>query len=118
MKTDRGNVANIMVTGIFILAMLTIMLAFFDDVQLIRQKSEISQLARSYILRMETTGGLLTEDRDALLVELSEQGITEIDLSGTTLGEADYGERIVLQIRGRLEGKYAFEERRVSTAKN
>ncbi len=118
MKKEQGNIGNIMVTGLFILAMMTIMLAFFDDVQLIQQKSEVSQLARSYILRMETAGGLLSEDEEALLRELAEQGVTETDLSGTTFGGAGYGTRIVLQIRGKLGGKYAFEEKRVSTAKN
>lgn len=117
MKRDRGNIANIMVTGIFILAMLTIMLAFMDDIQLIQQKSEVDQLARSYILRMETTGGLLPEDSEVLLRELSECGVEEADLSGTTFGEAGYGTKIVLRIRGILGGQHEFEERRVSTAK-
>ncbi len=118
MKKEQGNVANIMVTGIFILAMLTIMLAFMDNIQLIQQKAEIDQLARRYILRMETTGGLLQDDRTALLLELAGQGVTGVELEGTTFGESGYGTRIVLQIRGVLGGKYAFEEKRVSTAKN
>ena len=117
MRKDRGSVANIMVTGIFILAMLTLMLAFMDDIQLIHQKSEIDQLARSYILRMETTGGLSYEDEEVLLRELSECGVEEPDLSGTTFGEAGYGSKIVLRIRGILGGKHEFDERRVSTAK-
>ncbi|MCM1101954.1 MAG: hypothetical protein NC079_09600 [Clostridium sp.] len=112
-----GSVANILVTGIFILAMAVVMMAFLEDVELIQQKAEVDQLARRYILRMETTGGLTPEDREELLRELSGQGITGADLTGTTLGESGYGAKIVLQIRGLLGGKYEFEERRVSTAK-
>lgn len=112
-----GSVANIMVTGIFILAMAVVMMAFLEDMQLIQQKSEVDQLARRYILRMETTGGLTAEDRESLLRELSDQGVVGIDLTGTTAGAAGYGAKIVLQIRGMLGGKYEFEERRVSTAK-
>jgi hypothetical protein len=107
-----------MVTGIFILAMEVVMLSFLDDMEMIQQKTEVDQLARCYILRMETTGGLLPQDRDALLEELTGQGVTDTDLSGTTMGETGYGEKIVLQIRGKLGGKYEFEEKRVSTAKH
>ncbi len=114
---QEGSAGNIMITGIFILAMTVVMLAFLDDMWLIQQKAEVDQLARRYILRMETVGGLSPEDRENLLFELSEQGVTEIDLAGTTLGETGYGAKIVLQICGKLGGKYAFEEKRVSTAK-
>lgn len=114
---QRGNVANIMVTGIFVLAMTVVMLAFMEDMRLIERKTEVNQLARRYILRMETTGGLSVEDKLELVRELEEQGVTGIDLTGTTMGEAGYGAKIVLQIRGLLGGRHEFEERRVSTAK-
>jgi len=35
MKRDKGNIADIMITGIFILAMTAIMMAFMDDMKLI-----------------------------------------------------------------------------------
>ena len=106
-----------MITGIFILAMTVLMMKFLDQMQLIQQKTQVNQLARQYILCMETTGGLLPEDRETLEQELLKLGATEIDLDGTTLGAAGYGARIVLHIRGRLRGTYEFEEKRVSTAK-
>lgn len=117
LRRQKGNVGNIMITGIFILAMAVIMLAFLDNMWLIQQKAEVDQLARRYILRMETVGGLTPEDREDLLLELSERGVTEVNLAGTTSGEAGYGAKIVLRIRGKLGGKHAFEEKRVSTAK-
>ncbi len=116
-KKERGNVADIMTVGIFIMAMAAVMLSFMNCMALIRQKTEVSQLARKYILRMETVGGLQAGDRAALLQELQEQGITEIDLGGTTYGAAGYGEPIALEIRGKLGGSYGFSEKRVSTAK-
>lgn len=116
-KKERGNVADIMTVGIFIMAMAAVMLSFLNCMALIRQKTEVSQLARKYILRMETVGGLQDGDRAALLQELQEQGITEIDLGGTTYGAAGYGEPIALEIRGKLGGSYGFSEKRVSTAK-
>ena len=81
-------------------------------------KTEISQLARKYILRMETVGYLTTEDNTSLCQELSAAGVTEINLSGTTQSEVSYGVPITLQISGKLKGEYLFEEKRTSTAKN
>ena len=108
---------NIMITGICMLAMAFLMMKFLDEMKLIQQKAEVSQLARRYILCMETTGGLLEEDKEALERELSGLDVTEVDLSGTTFGPSGYGAKIVLQIRGKLGGIYEFKERKVSTAK-
>ncbi len=117
-KKDDGNVANIMVTGIFILSMMVVMLSFLDHLKLIQQKAEVDQLARRYILRMETVGRLTTEDAYQLVEELVGLGVTEVDLTGTTFETVDYGAGIRLQIRGFLEGRYEIEETRVSTAKH
>ena len=115
---DFGNIGNIMITGIFVLSMVVVMLAFLENLKLIQQKAEVDQLARRYILRMETVGGLVTEEREVLIGELAALGVTAIDLSGTTMDEAEYGSKIELHIRGVVGGKYEIEETRVSTAKN
>ena len=115
---DAGNVGDLMITGILILSMMVILLAFFENLQLIRQKSEVNQLTRQYILRMETVGGLIPEDEALLLAELEQLGVEAADLSGTTRGPAGYGARIQLQITGLLGGKHEFKETRVSTAKH
>ncbi|MBQ8119115.1 MAG: hypothetical protein IJ147_13820 [Lachnospiraceae bacterium] len=117
MKKEPGTVANIMVTGIFILSMTVLMIAFLDDMHLIQQKMEVNQIIRRYILRMETTGYLDDADRAGLLTELSEQEVAEIDLGGTTIDQVGYGERIVLEVSGKLGGQYAFWEKKSSTAK-
>ena len=99
------------------LAMTVLMLAYMDNVSLIFQKAAIGQLARKYILRMETGGELTEADRTTLLQELDSLGATEVTLEGTS-GQTGYGEPVELRIRGKLEDEYEFEERRVSTAKN
>lgn len=118
MRKQRGNVADIMAAGICILAMTVVMLAYMDSVSLIHQKEEVSQLARKYILRMETVGYLTAQDRTALYQELDSAGVTEVNLGETTLHQVPYGNPITLRISGKLKGEYAFEEKRVSTAKN
>lgn len=118
LKKQKGNVSNIIVAGFCILAMTVVMFSYMESVSLIQQKTEISQLARKYILRMETVGYLTAVDRTSLFQELDSAGVTEINLGGTTLSEASYGSPIALCISGKLKGEYAFEEKRVSTAKN
>lgn len=117
-RREPGNVGNIMATGLCLLAMTVVMLSYMDNVQLIQQKTEVSQLARKYILRMETVGCLTPEDRTVLTAELQAAGVTEITYEGTTDDLVDYGEPICLQISGKLRGQYDFTEKRVSTAKN
>lgn len=118
MKKESGNVGDLLAAGICILAMTVIMLAYLDNIRLIGQKTEVSQIARKYILRMETVGMLTDEDRTALCGELAAAGVTELGLEGTTLWRAEYGEPITLKIQGKLKGEYAFTEKRMSTAKH
>lgn len=115
---EEGNVGDLMITGILILSMMVIMLSFFENLQLIEQKREVNQLARRYILRMETVGGLIPRDEQMLLDDLQALGVTNVDLSGTTRGQVGYGNGIWLRITGLLGGKYELEETRMSTAKH
>ena len=91
------------------LALTVVMLSYVDSVRLVGEKTQICQLARKYILKMETEG---------LCQELESLGVTGVDLGGSTLEKAGYGEAIVLVIRGRLRDGYEFEEKRVSVAKH
>lgn len=118
MKKAAGSVGNIMMTMLCILAMTIVMLSYMNSVQLIQQKTEVSQLARKYILRMETVGYLTSRDRAALTQELYAVGVTNVDYSGSTMNSVSYGVPITLQIRGRLRGEYEITEKRVSTSKN
>lgn len=118
MRRERGNVGEIMITGFCMLAMMVVMLSYMDNVQLIQQKAAVSQLARKYILEMETVGYLTSQSKRVLTEELQQLGVADIDYEGTTDTAVGYGEPITLILQGKLEGKYVFKEQRVSTAKN
>lgn len=118
MKQEKGSIGDVLSAGICMLAMTALMLSYMDNVWLIHRKTEVSQIARQYILRMETVGYLTEEDRIRLSRELDGAGVTQFELSGTTMSPVTYGDIITLEIRGRLEGEYDFEEKRISTAKN
>lgn len=135
MGRERGTVAELLTTGILVLAMTVLMGSYLESVKLLSRKEDVNQLARKYILRMETVGYLTGEDRTSLEQELTRIGVTGINLAGTTMSETGYGSVIRLNIRGSLSGKtidagtdfingvfsdqsYSFQETRTSTAKN
>ena len=134
-RQKRGSVVDVLSAVILILAMTVLMTAYLGSMQLIAKKSEVSQLSRKYILRMETVGCLTESDRISLEQELRSIGVGKVDLSGTTMSEAGYGTPVFLVIRGVFSGQettvdkgimnsavnrrdYAFTEQRMSTAKN
>lgn len=118
MKREKGNVGDIMIACFCMLAMTVVMLSYMDNIQLIQLKTEVSQLARKYILEMETVGYLTEQSQRLLTEKLELLGVTDIDYEGTTDVAVGYGEPITLMLQGKLEGKYGFTEQRVSTAKN
>lgn len=115
---QEGSIGDLLSVGICILAMVVLMMTFLDCVGSVGKKTAVSQLARRYILHMETAGYLSGAQELRLRQELQEQGVTDIELTGTTMQEVTYGQRVELHIKGKIGGKYPFEEVRVSTAKN
>lgn len=130
-----GSAMQVLATGICILCMTAVMMTFLCSVELIQKKGEISQIARKYILRMETMGHLTLGDETRLVAELQAIGLEAVNLDGTTVSEVGYGEPIALHIQGKIRGKelltkegifamsfrekeYELMEYRVSTAKN
>lgn len=117
MDKNEGSVGEFLVTGLCVLSMAAVMIVFLRCTGLIQQKLQASQLARKYLLKMETCGCLLSEDYSALLAELGGMGVSETDLTGTSFTPVGYGNVIELRIRGKLKGEYDFVEYRTSTAK-
>ena len=70
----------------------------------LRTREEANQIARAYLLQMETEGYLTDAAAKELARSLEEAcGLTEIDLSGSSRLKAAYGEMIQLVIRGKME---------------
>lgn len=125
---------DFLTAGLVIIAIVVVVSASFHSMELMVKKLEVSQIARKYILVMETQGCLSETDRVEMLAELTTAGIKNIDISGTTLNPVDYGEEITLCICGYVSGGLAtgtdiwsdgfgakdfyVEEKRMSTAKN
>jgi len=133
-KKTKGNILDFLTVGIAVLGIAIIVLASFESMGLMVKKLEVSQIARKYILLMETKGCLTEQDKEALTAELESVGLHHVELAGTTLKPVAYGEEILLCIRGYVWGgetadsniwsegfkakEYHVEEKRMSTAKN
>jgi hypothetical protein len=114
---ERGNVGDVLMMGMMVLAMAVVMMTFLDLIQLVQKKADVRQLSRQYLLEMETVGFLPAASAEGLKKELARLGAEEISLDGTTLRQASFGEVITLKISGKLGGSYEFCEVRTSTAK-
>lgn len=117
MKKEEGSIGDLMAACICMLLMTVLLVSYMDSVRLVNEKTEINQIARKYILRMETVGMLTESDRQLLDRELEDAGASGVSLEGTTFDKVGYGEEIILKIKGKLRGVYEFEEKRMSTAK-
>ena len=62
-KREPGNVGEILAMGLCVLALTAVMLSYMENVQLIAKKAEVGQLARCYLLKMETVGYLTAPDQ-------------------------------------------------------
>lgn len=115
---QEGSIGDLLSVGLCILAMISVMMAFMECASLVNKKTVVSQTARNYILRMETVGYLTSAEEEDLIRQLTTEGVSEIDLTGTTRAPVGYGAEIVLRISGKIGKGYEVEEKRVSTAKH
>lgn len=117
LTVNRGNIGDIMLTGIMMIAMVSVMVCFIDCVSLVQTKSSVSQIARKYLLIAETEGCITDSGRTELMAELETAGLSEIDLGGTTFSCAGFGNTVTVSIKGKISGTYEISEIRRSTAK-
>ena len=102
---------DFMTIGITILAMAILWMAYMGMAQLVDTKTEVSQVARKYMLRMETVGYLEPADKTELIRELERLGVTKVNLAGTTMAPVGYGQSIYLELEGYVQGSALEKER-------
>ena len=103
--------------GLFVLAMLTVMMSFINCADMLQTRAEVGQLARKYILVAETYGYIPEGDCETLVQELESIGVTDVDISASTLVKAEFGHTVMVCIKGKIDEKYDISETRSSTAK-
>lgn len=99
-KKPASMIENMLVMMINMVVMCAFLVIIFGAFSGISDKWGMRQTAREYMLIMETEGYLPAADQAALIVELESYGLYNISLSGTTMREVNYGDRIYLKISG------------------
>ncbi|MDR0964223.1 MAG: hypothetical protein LBM60_06380 [Clostridium sp.] len=132
---NRGSMTDFLPMGLAVLAISIVMMSFLSLSRVLAVEEQASQIARQYMLRMETVGFLTPEDQNDLEMELASRGITHVTYEGTTHTKVGYGAPIHLCIQGHISGQalemdkdmfhamfaknlYEFEVNLVSTAKH
>lgn len=103
LKKDQGSMIEfvyVMVTLVVVCIICIIMMNWYSNLD---KKTKIEMIGREYILRMESVGYLGEEEQANLLNDLTEQGLIDISLTGTTKDHVNYGDKILLNISGSLE---------------
>ncbi len=102
MKKSKGSVDEVF-AGMLVLIVISILLmAYLNIMELVNRREDISQIARQYILRMETVGYLKPADRTTMEQALADMGMKAISLEGTSFSDVGYGNPVILMIQGEL----------------
>ena len=97
-KGDSTYIATL----ISIFMLVAVFAVLFYSVAQISSQNKIERAYRQYLLQMETQGYLTDSARASLIQDLTALGVTNIDLSGTTISPVEYGGKVVLHISGDL----------------
>ena len=99
-KKEASIIENTLVMLLQIIVVCAFLVVIFGAFAGISDKWGMRQVAREYLLIMETDGYLSGTDQANMIAELESYGLYNISLSGTTTREVEYGERIYLCISG------------------
>ena len=99
-KKEASVIENMLVLLLEMIIVCAMLVVIFGAFAGISDKWGMRQVAREYLLIMETEGYLSSTDQANMIAELESYGLYNISLSGTTTSEVEYGDRIYLCIRG------------------
>ena len=99
-RKDKGILDQFLPAIIVIVLLAVLWTGSMISASTIDRSTDIQQVARTYLLKMETDGYLTEENRNLLLSDLAALDMEQIDLTGTTVTDVGYGNRIDLVIRG------------------
>ena len=101
-RKDKGIFDQFLPAIVVIVLMAVLWTGSMISASNIDRSSDIQQVARTFLLRMETDGCLTEENRNLLVSELEALDMEQIDLAGTTFTNVGYGNQIRLVIRGKV----------------
>ena len=99
MKKRKGSIVDILPSMIMVIAAVMLIMVFFDLYQILSLNEDVKQIARKYMLTMETMGYLDPANQTTLVQELSDLQVTDIDLTGSTMSESGCVECLLQKIK-------------------
>ena len=129
-KAAVGDMLSIIIGLLCMFAVMVIGMDMYRHINLAVKKARIE---RTYIAAMESDGYLTPAKQEELIDDLTQLGVKNISLAGTTFSAAGYGNIIVLSVSGIIDtdgiaditdkwqiirgGSYEFKIHQQSTAK-
>lgn len=98
MRKKKGEIDQYVIIVLGILSFFIITIASLNYVGSTDKYIAANQIARKYILKIESNGYLTPENTIKLKNELTNQGFSNIDLTGTTMAEVKNGDDVFLFI--------------------
>ena len=99
-RKDKGILDQFLPAIVVIVLLTVLWTGSMISASNIDRSSDIHQVARTYLLRMEADGYLTEENRNLMISELEALDMENIDLTGTSFTDVGYGNQIRLVIRG------------------
>lgn len=110
MQKKAGSMMKLLPILLAMAAMAAVTVMYITYMSDYDRREYADQIAREYILKMETQGYLSENMKNNLISDLDGAGFTGINLQGTTMSKAEYGDEIALMIHASLETEeYVFE---------
>lgn len=94
----KGSADTTVMVLIAILVMSFVFVFFISNVVPIKKSTDGEAIARKYMLKMEQKGYLTAENKTKMISDFNDIGIDNIDISGTTLNQVNYGDDVYLCI--------------------
>lgn len=94
----QGSVGIAIMSLIAILSISVVFVFFISNIVPIKKSTDAEAIARKYMLKMEQNGYLAPDNKTAMISDFNDIGINNIDISGTTLNQVNYGEDVYLHI--------------------
>ena len=104
-KKDKGMLDQFLPAIVVIVLLAVLWTGSMITASNINRSNDIQQVARTYLLQMETDGYLTEENKGLLLNDLAALDMINIDLTGTSFTDVGYGNQVRLMIRGKVNLK-------------
>lgn len=99
-RKDKGILDQFLPAIVVIVLLAVLWTGSMVSASNIDRSSDIQQVARTYLLKMETDGCLTQENRTLLIADLEALDMEQIDLTGTSMNDVGYGNQIRLVVTG------------------